>query len=141
MTSRIDPFSRSREAIHMRLHHLRGRKTADLVMRRGRVWKGKMMIVRWLPGVPKAEAQRRRQEGKPPASGMFLGTFASLKLSKKAVLRNRMRRRCREAFRVIVREREHVPTVQLLICPRSASLKAPFTLIKEDVKAFLATLH
>ena len=125
----------------MRLQHLHGRKTADLVMRKGRVWRGKMMVIRWLSGVPKAQLQRCKQMGGTPNAGLYVGTFASTKLHKSAVIRNRVRRRCREALRIVVRERLSVPTAQLLVCPRSASLKAPFTLIEEDVKAFLATLR
>ena len=110
-------------------------------MRKGRVWKGKMMVIRWLSGVPKVELQRQVQSGGVPAAGLYVGTFASTKLHKSAVVRNRMRRRCREALRIVVHERDTLPTAQLLVCPRSASLKAPFVILQEDVKAFLATLR
>lgn len=122
----------------MRLQHLRGRKTADLIMRKGRTWKGKVMIVRWLPGPPRSA--RSAKEG-AVLSGLFVGTVASTKLSKSAVVRNRMRRRCREALRTEALAREHIPTTQLLLCPRSASLRSPFPALQEDVRAFFSTLR
>lgn len=127
------PYNRS-----MRLQHLHGRKTAGLVLRRGRTWKGRAMVIRWIPGSPRVA---RKAKGGPSPSGFFVGTFASTKLSKKAVERNRMRRRCREALRRIVHEREDLPAVQLLLCPRSASLRSPFPVLQEDVRAFLSTLR
>ena len=115
----------------MHLLHLRGRKTSDLVLRRGRVWKGKTMIIRTLPGSPRNH---------PSRAGLYVGTFAPTSLSKKAVIRNRMRRRCREALRIAVRERPVLPTTQLLVCPRAASLHEPFTTLQADVQLFLSTL-
>ncbi len=117
----------------MRLHHLSGRKVCDAVVRKGRVWKGKHLIVRWLPGLPKGLKPAAKQ-------GLYVGTLASAKLSKKAVERNRMRRRCREALRLAVRERDSLPTIQLLLCPRAGSLHAPFPDIQREVGMFLSSL-
>ena len=118
----------------MRLHNLSGRKVCDAVVRKGRVWKGKNLIVRWLSGAPKGLKS-------PVKQGLYVGTLASTKLSKKAVERNRMRRRCREALRLAVRERATLPTIQLLLCPRSGSLHAPFADIQQEVKMFLSSLQ
>ncbi len=118
----------------MKLHRLRGRKTAELLLRKGMVWKGRTMVVRWLPGVP-------RLKGQPPLPpGLYLGTFASAKLHKSAVKRNRMRRRVREALRVQVKDRDTFPSAQLLISPRIASLEAPSADIHADVRSFLSLL-
>lgn len=116
----------------MRLLHLRGRKTNDSVLRKGRTWKGKTMTVRWVPGAPRNAAVRE---------GVFVGTFASTKLSKKAVERNRMRRRCREALRLAMAQRGAFPTGQLLLCPRPASLRSPFADLQADVHSFLSTIQ
>lgn len=116
----------------MKLLHLRGRKVCDRVMRNGLVWKGKTMSIRWLPGPPRPLP--------PEAKGVFAGTYASAKLHKSAVKRNRMRRRCREALRTAVAERTNLPTVQLLLAPRSPSLTCAFEDISADVRAFLSTL-
>ncbi|PIR49727.1 hypothetical protein COU79_03295 [Candidatus Peregrinibacteria bacterium CG10_big_fil_rev_8_21_14_0_10_54_7] len=116
----------------MKLSRLRGRKVCDRVMRNGTVWKGKTMLIRWLPGAPRTLPR--------DAQGIFVGTFASSKLHKSAVKRNRMRRRCREALRTIVRERNKLPTVQLLLSPRSPSLTCDFHDIAQDVHAFLSIL-
>ena len=118
----------------MKLHHLSGRKVCDGVIRKGRLWKGKHLIVRWLPGAPKGLKL-------PVKQGFYVGTLASTKLSKKAVERNRMRRRCREALRLAVKDRASLPTIQLLLCPRAASLHAPFPHLSDDLRAFLATFR
>jgi|GEM_PF-401105 len=85
----------------MQFLHLSGRKTCDRVLRKGTLWRGKTMNVRYLPGIP-ATAQQR-YAGRAP-QGLYLGTFASLSLSKRAVDRNRMRRRCREALRITIKD-------------------------------------
>ncbi len=89
------------------------------------------MVVRVLPGSPRTLDEDE---------GIFVGTVASLKLHKSAVKRNRMRRRCKEALRKAVRERDKLPTVQLLLCPRSSSLTCANDDIQQDIEAFLSTL-
>ncbi len=118
----------------MKLRRLSGRKTNDFLLRKGRVWKGKTMMIRWLPSAP------RRRAIDPGAHELYLGTFASMKLHKSAVKRNRMRRRIREAWRIHVKELDTLPAAQLLISPRIASLEAPFEDIRQDVRAFLSLL-
>lgn len=120
----------------MKFLRLRGRKVCEQVQRKGGTWKGKTMVIRWLPGAP------RHPAANPTQSALYIGTVASTKLDKSAVNRNRMRRRCREAFRVIVRDwSDKNVIVQLLIAPRSSSLKAPFADIQADARAFLALFH
>jgi ribonuclease P protein component len=118
----------------MRTLHLSGRKICDYVSRKGTVWKGKTMIIRWLPGAP------RSPNVNPAHTALYIGTFASTKLHKSAVKRNRMRRRCREALRTAVQKRDDLPTAQLLLCPRIASLESSFAVIEEDVQMFLSLL-
>jgi len=115
----------------MKLQRLRGRKTSELLRRKGSVWKGSTMTVRWLPGAPRSH---------PDAEGLLVGSFASTKLHKSAVKRNRMRRRIREAFRKSVREREKLPTLQLLLSPTSRSLTCDNDDIVTDVESFLSTV-
>jgi ribonuclease P protein component len=122
----------------MRLSRLRGRKICDRVMRKGLVWKGRHMTIRWLPGPPRAA---RGAQGGSPLHGIFVGMLASTKLHKSAVKRNRMRRRCREALRIVVREMKEVPTVQVLIGPKLSSLTAPFGEIQDDMRVFLKALQ
>ena len=121
------------QCVLMKLLRLRGRKACGYVLRKGKVWKGSTMVIRWLSASPRTVSGRE--------AGLYVGTVASTKLHKSAVKRNRMRRRCREALRKIVREQEKFPTCQLLICPRSTSLHAPFVEIENDIRAFLSTLH
>lgn len=116
----------------MQLSRLRGRKVNDYIRRNGRLWKGKSMVIRWMPGAPRHPSVDRK------ASAIYLGTAASAKLHKSAVKRNRMRRRCREAFRIAIREMKDVPPLQLLVNPRIASLHADFPVIQEDVRRFFS---
>ena len=92
------------------------------------------MMIRWLHGIPK------NTKIDPAKRALYVGTSASLKLHKSAVKRNRMRRRCREALRTVVLSQEKLPTLQLLITPRSTSLDATFADIQDDVRAFLSTV-
>jgi len=116
----------------MKLSRIRGRKANDYLRRKGKVWKGKTMTVRYLLGAPK------HPNINPETMAIYVGTAASVKLDKSAVKRNRMRRRCREALRREIKERTKVPTIQLLISPRAASLSCDFDDIKEDVVTFLS---
>jgi ribonuclease P protein component len=115
----------------MHLSRLQGRKANDYVLRRGRVWKGKTFNVNWLPGPPKLH---------PDRAGLYVGTFASTRLDKSAVARNRMRRRVREALRIIAKETSDIPTAQLLVSPRSGSMNAPFEDIVREMRMFLSQL-
>lgn len=118
----------------MQLSRLHGRKVNERVLRKGNVWKGKAMTIRWFPGHPKHPGAI------PGTRAIYAGTVASAKLHKSAVKRNRMRRRCREALRTAVREREDLATVQLLILPRSSSLDCAFPEIQQDIRSFLSVL-
>lgn len=118
----------------MKLMRLRGRKICDHLMRKGSVWKGKHLSVRFLPSAPKHPAVN------PSLSALYIGTVASTKLDKSAVKRNRMRRRCREAFRITLKETEKSGVAQLLILPRSSSLTCAFPELVSDVRAFLSVL-
>jgi ribonuclease P protein component len=118
----------------MKLSSLSGRKTADLLMRKGISWKGKHFIVRWMAGSP------RNRRAQAPVPAVYFGTFASTKLSKKAVERNKMRRRCREAFRLCLKDRPEFGPVQLLVSPRIASLESPFPEMLAEAQAFLSSL-
>lgn len=119
----------------MVLLHLRGRKASDYLLRKGKVWKGKFFTVYWLPGPQVVKGAK-----KASLLGIYLGTFASTKLNKSAVVRNRMRRRVREGFRITIQETKELPAAQLLLTPRSASLEAPFEDILRDVRTFFTVL-
>ncbi len=122
----------------MQLLHLSGRKTCDYVLRKGTLWRGKTMNIRWMPGIPSNKWQQFKEKS---PRGIYLGTFAPLSLSKRAVDRNRMRRRCREALRTTVRDEKEFPTVQLLLSPRSSSLSCDFQDVLRDVRLFLSSLR
>jgi ribonuclease P protein component len=92
------------------------------------------MTIRWLPGPP------RHPNVDPMKPAIYVGTFASVKLHKSAVKRNRMRRRCREALRTALLDKKSFPTVQLLMSPRSSSLTCDFADIQSDVTAFLSSV-
>ncbi|MBU2213490.1 ribonuclease P protein component [Patescibacteria group bacterium] len=116
----------------MKLQRLSGRKICERVMKQGKMWKGKTMTIRWISGPP------RHPNIDPAVRAVYAGTFASAKLHKSAVKRNRMRRRCREALRTEVKERDILPAIQLLLAPRSSSLSCDFADIQADVRSFLS---
>ena len=118
----------------MKLQRLSGRKRCEYIRRKGKVWKGKHMLVRYEFGAP------HHPNIDPEDNAVYLGTYATTKLHKSAVKRNRMRRRCREALRVQIAEAEKLPTVQLLLTPRSSSLEVDFLDIHTDVRTFLTLL-
>lgn len=101
------------------------------------------MIIHWLPTAP------RHPSVDPSKCGVYFGTIASTRLDKSAVRRNRMRRRCREAFRTVLRQysEEHIftqarmPSLQLLVAPRSSSLSFPFLDLQKEVRFFLTSIH
>jgi ribonuclease P protein component len=93
-----------------------------------------MFTARWMCGAP------RNLAVPPKHPALYMGTFASAKLDPSAVRRNRMRRRCREAFRLLVQSAPETGPVQLLISPRSASLDAPFPALQDEAKRLLAVL-
>lgn len=118
----------------MKLQRLSGRKVNDYLRRKGNVWKGKTMTIRWLPSAP------RNPNIDPEKPGMYVGTAASVKLHKSAVKRNRMRRRCREALRTNVKDMQKLPTCQLLITPKIASLTCDYHDITNDINTFLTSV-
>jgi ribonuclease P protein component len=113
----------------MNIQRLSGRKQVLWLRRKGRVFKTKTMVLTYVVSAPLLK--------EPTEPTWYIGTAASVKLNKLAVKRNRMRRRCREAVRTSLIDRHNLPTLQLLIAPRSASLDAPYAQIKEDVEQFI----
>ncbi|MEI8230350.1 MAG: ribonuclease P protein component [Candidatus Peregrinibacteria bacterium] len=122
----------------MLLHHLRGRKTNDRVLRLGTLWRGKTFQVRWMTGVPRTVWLEKKDKA---PQGIYLGTFAPVSLEKRAVLRNRMRRRCKEALRTEYKDETSFPTFQLLLSPRSSSLTCAFAEIQTDVRSLFSFLR
>jgi ribonuclease P protein component len=119
----------------MKINRLPGRKNAAKVLAKGRLWRGNTLTVRWMPGAPKHPLIN------PEKVAVYVGTFASTKLDKSAVRRNRMRRRCREALRTELKNQSKLPTIQLLLSPRSRSLECDFAEIVSDVRAFLSSVR
>ena len=127
----------------MLLHSLSGRKTCERVKTKAVLWKGKHMQARSIPGLP-------RHLPRDAKTGIYVGTVTSAKLDKSAVKRNRMRRRCKEALRLVLLAKSQSTqltahsSTQLLIFPRSSSLSAPFTELLSDADRllhFLLTLR
>ena len=118
----------------MKLSRLRGRKINDQVLRKGNLWKGKHLSVRWMRGAPRHPAIN------PAKPGVYAGTLISAKTEPSSVKRNRMRRRCRESLRVALKNIAEIPASQLLILPRSSSLTCAFPEIEDDIRKFLSVL-
>ncbi len=117
----------------MKLHRLSGRKVCERVKSKGMLWKGKHLCARFIAGLSRALPD------KSPI-GIYVGTLTSTKLDKSAVRRNRMRRRCREALRIRMKDMKDFPAVQLLMMPRSSSLRCTFDEICVDIDHLLSHL-
>lgn len=120
-------------AVH--LLHLRGRKRCDTIRTKGIAWKGRHMVVRWMKGHLEGEIAR-------PEGSVYVGSFAGSKLDTSAVNRNRMRRRCKEAFRLALSKIDRtLPPTCLLIAPRSSSLNCAFDELEREATFFLSTIR
>ena len=122
----------------MHLLRLPGRKNCDRVRVKGALWKGRHLNVRWLAGDP------YHLSSKPAAPELYVGVLSSTKLDKSAVNRNRMRRRCREALRLLVARDPKIAafprSLQLLLLPRSSSLGCTFSELSDDLSRFLSSV-
>lgn len=125
----------------MNLSGLRGRKVVERVRSKGQRFRGKHMSITYVMGAPRTESLSTRvyPERSRGTRGerIFVGTAASTKLDKSAVKRNRMRRRCREALRLAVKQEKTIPSCQLIIVPRSSSLTCAFDELIADANNFL----
>ena len=119
--------------IVMKLSRLHGRKNCERVKTKGLLWKGKHFSVRYFGGVPKNHTGI-------VVSEILLGIVTSSKLNPSAVERNRMRRRCREALRLTLTQYNDVPVAQLILLPRSSSLRCDFTELLSEAKLLLSFL-
>jgi ribonuclease P protein component len=63
--------------------------------------------------------------------------IVSKKLIKKAVYRNKLRRRIYEAFRLIIKENDTLPSKDIILIPKTGILKTDFWKIKKDLLNFL----
>lgn len=113
----------------MKLLRLSGRKNCERVKTKGRLIKGRHIFARFLAGPPREKSP-----------GLYVGTVTSTKLDKSAVKRNRMRRRAREALRITAKNETKNISAQLLLLPRSTSLKCNFSELVSDAQLILGSL-
>lgn len=118
----------------MKLSRLSGRKVNDYLRRKGEVFRGKTMTIRYLQKAP------HHPNVDPEQPALYVGTQASAKLHKSAVKRNRMRRRCKEALRTTVADMQLKSPVQMILAPKSASLDCDFQEIIGDIEKFMRML-
>jgi ribonuclease P protein component len=78
------------------LHRLKGRRVFDRLYQRGRRLHGPLLTLRWMPAEPALLPPPLRGR---PASPWRCGLVISAKVSKRAVQRNRLRRRLQEQLR------------------------------------------
>ncbi|MFM7362317.1 MAG: ribonuclease P protein component [Cyanobium sp.] len=101
-------------------HRLRGRRVFERLLRQGRRWHGEAMVLRVLPAEAGLLEPRDRLL---PASPWRCGVVVSGKVSKRAVVRNRLRRQL-HAHLLAVPPRAETPLWLLLsLRPGSAELE------------------
>ena len=120
----------------MQLKRLRGRKEVERVLRRGRRLKGKHVLIVVLPSSASSDSSASS------VSSVYVAVSVSKKLAKRAVDRNRMRRRCSEALRVLLKGCMQLPRslsgAQLLLLPRPTSLNCDFEELKTELRSLLS---
>lgn len=100
---------------------LRERKDFTRVLRSGKSLSLPLCVVRWSP----SHLQNPR-----------FGFIVSNKISKKAVIRNKIKRRLREAVRA--RVQEFLPGVDYIFISKSSFVKADMASVREMIDGFLA---
>ncbi len=133
----IESTEKREEHVHclgMKIARISGRKRVERVLRHGKNWRGKHLSLKFQMGPPD------HPNIDPNVEAIYIGVMTPAKLDKSAVRRNRMRRRCREAFRRHIKEGTF-PTLQLIIRPSSSSLNCRFADLTADVSTFFSTLR
>ena len=92
------------------------RATDFAALRHGERWQGRHFLLRW----------RTASEG-----NARLGLAVSLKVSKRAVERNRIKRVVRESFRA---EREGLPALDILVIARTSAAGIPNPVLFADLE-------
>lgn len=115
----------------MEMKRLSGRKINRYVLKKGQVWRGATCQIHYVLGVPINCQVLDKQI-------IFMGTYAPTSLHKHSVVRNRMRRRLKEACRLQLQVHDNLPSIQLLIRPKSSSLVVPFSYITQDIYTFFS---
>ena len=78
---------------------------------------------------------REREEGKRKKEFPKAGIIVSKKLSNKAVIRNKLKRRLREALRAILPDLS--PTVHFVVLPNRRALEATVKELADELKRLL----
>ncbi|MFH0930217.1 MAG: ribonuclease P protein component [Candidatus Moraniibacteriota bacterium] len=104
-------------------HRLKGKKVFNDIFRFGKTFSNDVMMMRIVPG-------KRGQPAK-------FGFAASLKFSKKAVERNKVKRWMREAMRAKTGEVQPGQEIVFLINPKFPKDKLNLGLIRENIEKLL----
>ena len=90
----------------------------EFILKKGKSFTSKLFIIRYIGNNEKVSRY---------------AIIASAKLSKKAVERNKVRRKIYEAIRLIEKEKESKNNLDIILIPKKQILKAEFPAIKEDL--------
>ena len=108
----------------MRLPTLKKRSDFQKIKADGRRWVGPCLVMQ---GMPSLGTQENSVEP------FRYGLIVSRKFSKKAVIRNRVRRRLKEALRLLISPNPETWTGSCVLIPRHAALTVPFDRLQGEV--------
>jgi ribonuclease P protein component len=104
-------------------HRLKGKKIFNDIFRLGKTFSNDVMLMKVVSG----------EKGQP----VKFGFAASLKFSKKAVERNKVKRWMREAVRAMIKDIQPGKEVVFLINPKVPKEKLSLDLIRESIEKLL----
>ena len=105
--------------------HRINREFIPYILRKGKSLKSKLFIIRYCQN--KEEFSRFR-------------TIVSTKIDKKAVERNKLRRQIYEAIRIISKEIQPNPPLDIVFIPKKSIKKAKYSKIEEDLKLIYGSI-
>lgn len=118
-------------------NHLAKKRDFDLLLKHGRWARGLFLDVKVLKLAEKLSYAPKQEDPDKFVKQLKLAISVGLKISKKAVARNRLKRQVREAARLLLQEFGVNEGFYVLIAPRPAALTKNFAELSQDLKLLL----
>lgn len=109
----------------------------NLLMERGRWSRGRFFDIKWLELAKNEDYFPKKIDKEEFKKQLKLAFAVGLKLDKRAVVRNRLRRRMREVVRLLVKDGRLKSGYYVLLAARKEALEKNFAEIKEEIELLL----
>lgn len=120
-----------------KLQTLAKKRDFDLVVKHGRWTRGSFLDLKVLRLAENKNYCPKKEDPDKFVKQLKLAFSVGLKLSKKAVVRNRLKRQLREATRLLIKDFGVNVGFYVLVVPRLITLDKNFAEISEDLKLLL----